>query len=77
MVAYGIEKAMTLTELLMTIKNDSKLVVTVLESDGTELVKFFASGYAQILSSLLEREIDELIITNNTAITVKLVDNKI
>ena len=68
---------MTLTELLAAIENGSKMVVTVLEADDTELVKFFAGGYEQILSSLLEREVDKLTINGNTAITVKLVDNKI
>ena len=63
---------MTLTELLVAIQNASKLVVTVQEHDGSELVTFYASGYEQILASLLAREVAELTIKGNTAITVKL-----
>ena len=67
---------MTLTELLESLDNASKIVVTVNDSDDTELVTFFAGGYTQILGSLLEREIDKLSIKSNTAIVVKLAANE-
>lgn len=67
---------MTLTELLESLENASKIVVTVNDSDDTELVTFFAGGYEQILGSLLEREIDKLSIKSNTAIVVKLAANE-
>ena len=63
---------MTLLELLGSLDNASKIVVTVNDADGVELVTFFAGGYEQILSTLLEREIDSLSIKSNTAIVVKL-----
>lgn len=63
---------MTLLELLGSLDNASKIVVTVNDADGVELVTFFAGGYEQILSTLLEREIDSLSIKSNTALVVKL-----
>ena len=63
---------MTLLELLGSLENASKIVVTVNDADGVELVTFFAGGYEQILSTLLEREIDSLTIKSNTALVVKL-----
>lgn len=63
---------MTLLELLGSLDNASKIIVTVNDADGVELVTFFAGGYEQILSSLLEREIYSLSIKSNTQLVVKL-----
>jgi hypothetical protein len=63
---------MTLVELLGSLENASKIVITVNDADGVELVTFFAGGYEQILGSLLEREIDTVSIKSNTALVVKL-----
>ena len=63
---------MTLAEFLATIV-DKTITVTVLESDGTELIKLNAGGYNQLLVPLLGREVAETTITNQKTVTVKLV----
>lgn len=63
---------MTLAEFLVTLV-DGAIVITVQESDGTELVKVNAGGYEQLLATLLGREVEKITIQNPKAITVKLV----
>ena len=63
---------MTLEEFLATVV-DGAMTVTVLESDGKELIKLNAGGYQQLLVSLLGREVAETSVTNPKNITVKLV----
>lgn len=62
---------MTLSELLATLQNTAAMVVTVKDTDNSDLVKFYANGYEQIVESVLSREVDKLTVANN-AITVVL-----
>ena len=62
---------MTLQEFLAALTN-AAAVVTVQENDGTELIKLYAAGYAQLLASLLGREVSTVTVVNPQAITVKL-----
>lgn len=59
---------MTLQEFFAALQNPN-MVVTIKEpTDGeatVELTKIFASGYEQLLASLLARTVDELTILNN------------
>lgn len=62
---------MTLSEFLTALNNPGA-VVTIIESNNTELIKLYAAGYAQLLASLLAREVDKVTVTNTNAITVVL-----
>lgn len=61
---------MTLSELITALQGT--LVVTVVDSDNSTLLKFYTGGaVASLSSTLLEREVSKLTIANN-AITVLL-----
>ena len=62
---------MTLSEFLAALNNPNA-VVTVVDSDNTELVKIYASGYEQLLATLLAREVDKVTIANANGVTVLL-----
>lgn len=62
---------MTLSEFLAALTNP-QAVVTVVDSDNTELIKLYAAGYSQLLSTLLSREIDKVTIAQMNAVTVLL-----
>lgn len=62
---------MTLAEFLAAL-NNPQAVVTVLDSDNTELIKLFAAGYEQLLAELLSREVDKVTIAQMNAVTVLL-----
>lgn len=62
---------MTLSEFLAAL-NNPQAVVTIVDSDNTELIKFYAAGYAQLLAALLAREVDKVTIQSPQAITVLL-----
>ena len=62
---------MTLTQFLAALTNTTA-VVTVNDNDGSELVKLYASGYQQLLATLLAREVEEVTVVNNQAVTIKL-----
>ena len=61
---------MTLTQLLASLQNAEKILVTVLDGANVELVKFYAGGYENILDSILSQNVAKLTVTNATAITV-------
>lgn len=63
---------MTLSEFLVSLTNTDALV-TVLDADNTELVKLYAPGYAQLIATLLAREVSKVTVVNPKAITVVLV----
>ena len=65
------EKTMTLSEFLAAL-NNPQAVVTVNDSDNTELIKMYAAGYAQLLATLLAREVDKVTVVNQAAITILL-----
>lgn len=62
---------MTLSDFLAAL-NNPQAVVTVVDSDSTELVKVNAAGYAQLLSTLLARTVDKVTISNANAVSVLL-----
>lgn len=62
---------MLLSQLLNAITS-SKIQVTLLESNETELIKFFTGGQQVLNTELLAREVSTLKIDNQTAITVEL-----
>lgn len=62
---------MTLSEFLAALNNPNA-VVTVVDSDNTELVKVYASGYAQLIAELLAREVDKVTIASANGVTVLL-----
>ena len=62
---------MTLSEFLAALNNPNA-VVTVVDSDNTELVKVYASGYEQLLATLLAREVDKVTIASANGVIVLL-----
>lgn len=64
---------MTLTEFLVALENKQAVITVKDDTEGNpELVKFYASGYQQILATLLAREIDKVKVVNANAIEVIL-----
>lgn len=62
---------MTLEEFFDALQNPN-MVVTVKEGN-TELTKIYASGYEQLQSSLLAKEVDKITVVNQNAATIDLV----
>lgn len=62
---------MTLQQLLTAI-TQAKILVTVLDSNDTELIKFYTGGQGQLSTELLGRTVTNLKIDNNGAVTVEL-----
>ena len=62
---------MSLSEFFASLTNGS-IVVTVLDNDGSELVKIYAGGYQQLLAETLAREVAEVTINSNVLVSVKL-----
>ena len=62
---------MTLSEFL-TALNNPNMLITVQDSDNSELIKLYAAGHAQLLATLLAREIDKVTIVNPQNATVLL-----
>lgn len=61
---------MTLSQLLASLQNSEKILVTVLDGSKAELVKFYAGGYENILDSILSQNVAKLTVGSATAITV-------
>lgn len=51
--------------------------VTLNDSDGTELIKFFSDGYTGVEDTLLDRTVKKFEITNATAIVIILNDSPV
>lgn len=62
---------MTLSEFFAALQNPN-MVVTITEGN-TELTKIYASGYEQLLATLLAKEVDKITIVNQNAATIDLV----
>ena len=62
---------MTLSEFFAALQNPN-MVVTIKEGN-TELTKIYASGYEQLLATLLAKEVDKITIVNQNQATVELV----
>lgn len=64
---------MTLTQFLAALTN-TNMVVTVLDSNDTELVKMYAAGYQQLLETLLAKTVSQITFVSAQAVTVKLAE---
>ena len=62
---------MTLSALLDAI-TASKIQVTLLDANETELIKFYTGGQSELSETLLARLVQTLKIENATAITIEL-----
>lgn len=62
---------MTLAEFLAAL-NNPQAIVSVMDSDNTELIKLYAAGYTQLIAELLEREISKVTIATKDAVNVLL-----
>lgn len=62
---------MTLSEFVSALTNTSALI-TVTDSDDTQLIKFVASGSDYVLETTLASTVESVTIVNATSITVKL-----
>lgn len=62
---------MTLSEFFAALQNPN-MVVTIMEGNS-ELTKIYASGYEQLLATLLAKEVSKITIVNQNAATVELV----
>lgn len=67
---------MTLSQFFAALQNGNKVLVTIKENGAentvTELTKVYASGYAQLLTTLLAREISTVTINNQNDVVVVL-----
>lgn len=64
---------MTLQQLITAI-TQAKIIISVLDSNDTELIKFYTGGQNQLASTLLSREVANIKIENANTITVELKD---
>ena len=62
---------MTLNQLITAI-TQAKIVISVLDSNDEELIKFYTGGQAQLSSTILAREVTNIKIENANTITVEL-----
>ena len=62
---------MTLEDFFAALQNKN-MVVAVMK-DSVELTKIYASGYEQLLATLLAEEVDKITIQNTNQATVELV----
>ena len=62
---------MVLSDLLVTLANNSKLFVTLIDGD-TELISFNAAGYESVESDLGARTVDKIIVDSVSVIKVVL-----
>lgn len=62
---------MSLSDFFGALDN-ANAVITIIDDDGDELVKVYASGSDQLLATLLARNVAKFKVTNPTSITVEL-----
>lgn len=62
---------MTLQELITAI-TQAKIVISVLDSNDEELIKFYTGGQSQLSATLLARTVTNIKIENATTITVEV-----
>lgn len=62
---------MTLTQLLTAI-TQAKILVTILDTNDVELIKFYTGGQGQLSATMLARTVANIKIENNGAIIVEL-----
>lgn len=64
---------MTLQQLITAI-TQAKIIITVLDSNDEELIKFYTGGQSYLAPTLLAREVANIKIENQTTIVVELKD---
>ena len=64
---------MVLSDFLSALKTPS-IKVTLLTSEGDEIIKFFSEGYSGVESDILARTIKKFEIVSNTALNIVLND---
>lgn len=64
---------MTLLQLLTAI-TQAKILVTILDANDVELIRFYTGGQAQLDPTLLARKVTNLKIENNASVTVELAE---
>ena len=64
---------MTLNQLLTAI-TQAKILVTVLDANDTELIRFYTGGQAVLDATLLARRVTNIKIENNASLTVELAE---
>ncbi len=62
---------MSLSDFFQALANDNA-VITIIDDNDAELVKVVASGYSQLLATLLSRNVATFKVVSNNAITVNL-----
>lgn len=62
---------MTLEQLITAI-TQAKIIITVLDSNDTELIRFYTGGQAQLAPTLLARTVSNIKIENQSTIVVEL-----
>lgn len=64
---------MTLEQLITAI-TQAKIIITILDSNDVELIKFYTGGQSYLASDLLSRQVANIKIENQTTIVVELKD---
>ena len=64
---------MTLKDFLETVTNDD-ILVTLVDSEGDSLIKFYSEGFASVESDILAMTVKKTTITGATALTIKVVE---
>lgn len=64
---------MTLQQLITAI-TQAKIIITILDSNDVELIKFYTGGQAYLDGDLLARQVANIKIENQTTIVVELKD---
>ena len=64
---------MTLQQLITAI-TQAKIIITILDSNDVELIKFYTGGQSYLDATLLAREVANIKIENQTTIVVELKD---
>jgi len=62
---------MTLQQLITAI-TQAKILISVLDENNVELIKFYTGGQSQLASTLLAREVANFKIENQNTIVVEL-----
>lgn len=63
---------MTLLQLLTALSSNSKLNISVLDSDGESLITFNAAGFESIAGNVTERTVESITVDSGTSVVVKL-----
>ena len=64
---------MTLQQLITAI-TQAKIIITILDSNDVELIKFYTGGQAYLDDDLLARQVANIKIENQSTIVVELKD---